>query len=186
MVCPEPLTPMTPSPVFEYLFGNGLTLVAGTWCNHRIVGVLINCREPPVSVSAHVRHITQTRKWSLIGAFAVCRSTRWPVAAWSTHPFAGGTSHTFSLPLRHASAFSCSKARQIVIGGMSKIRVKTSQGCLRSWCQSFTVAWIQLGVVEGSSPWGQMWVLMDDPQHEHTKDFFYSVFGISVQMQEGN
>ena len=31
---------------------------------------------------------------------------------------------------------------------MSQIHVKTSQGRLDSWCQSLTVAWIQLGVVE--------------------------------------
>ena len=87
-----------PNQVFENLLGNCLTLVAGTWRNHLVVGVLINCHEPPVSVSAHIHHVTQVDKWSLIGAISVRRDTRWPVAARSTHPFAGGTSHTFHCP----------------------------------------------------------------------------------------
>ena len=42
--------------MFENLLGNDLTLVAGTWCNHCVVCVLINCHEPPLSVSTHVYH----------------------------------------------------------------------------------------------------------------------------------
>ena len=52
-------------------FGNGLTLVAGTWRNHRTVGVQINCLKTPASVSAHFHHLTQINKQSLIEALQI-------------------------------------------------------------------------------------------------------------------
>ena len=149
-------TSCPPSPVFENLFGNGLTFVAATWRNRRTVGMLINCLEPPVPVSAHVHHITQIHKYFLVETFSVCRDTRWPVAARSTRPFRRWNTAHVSLPFGPRELPSpCSEARHIVIGGMSKSHVKTSQGCLDSRCQSLTVAWVQLGVVEGDSRWGR-------------------------------
>ena len=60
---------------------------------------------------------------------------------------------------------------QIVVGGMSKVHVRTSQSRFDFRCQSQTVAWIQLGVVERRFPLGSGLILMYDPQHEHKKDF---------------
>ena len=49
--------------------------------------VLINCHEPPVSVSTHVDQVAHVHKQLLIEAFSVCRDTRWSTAAGATHPF---------------------------------------------------------------------------------------------------
>ena len=126
--------------------------MAGTWRNYHMVGVLIDCHEPPVSVSAHIHHVTQVHRLSLIEPFFVRRDTRLAVAARSTHPFAGGTPHTFYCLFEPRECLFLHEApHQIVVGRMSKIHVKTSQSRFDSRCQSQTVAWIQLGVVEGDS-----------------------------------
>ena len=52
--------------MLENLLDNRLTLVAGKWCDHRKVNVLVNCHEPPVATSTRVNHVTQDHEQRLI------------------------------------------------------------------------------------------------------------------------
>ena len=142
----------------KIFLGNGLTLFAWTWRNHRVVV----CAAQPPRATRYLFPRTSTTSHKSTKSLSLKRSP--------SVGMRGGLWLRGLLILSQVGNTACislpSVPRECRLrqrGTSSnrrwwdcpKIHVKTSQSRFDSRCQSQTVAWIQRGVVEGDSHWGQ-------------------------------